>query len=134
MFCPRCAHENPDEAKFCGRCGATMPTTSTPGSSGSPGSAVERADKVNPATPPKEPFIAALISFFLPGIGQVYLGQRRKGLIIFGIDVLLTIFWLAGGEVWGLIVFGIGVLATIDAYRIGAKLKGGQPVEQMEFF
>ena len=24
MFCPKCGAENPDEAKFCGSCGATM--------------------------------------------------------------------------------------------------------------
>lgn len=25
MFCPKCAHDNPDEARFCGKCGTSMP-------------------------------------------------------------------------------------------------------------
>jgi zinc-ribbon domain len=33
VFCPRCAHENPDEAQFCGNCGAALPTTTPSGSS-----------------------------------------------------------------------------------------------------
>lgn len=27
MFCPKCGLNNPDEAKFCGKCGATMATS-----------------------------------------------------------------------------------------------------------
>lgn len=29
MFCPKCGTENPDEAKFCGSCGATMAVKKT---------------------------------------------------------------------------------------------------------
>ena len=25
MICPQCAHENPDDHKFCGECGAKLP-------------------------------------------------------------------------------------------------------------
>ncbi len=28
MFCPKCAEANPDDAKFCGKCGNEMPTAS----------------------------------------------------------------------------------------------------------
>ena len=27
MLCQKCAHHNPDENKFCGNCGATLPAT-----------------------------------------------------------------------------------------------------------
>jgi len=29
MFCPKCGTENPDDAKFCSKCGAALGTTST---------------------------------------------------------------------------------------------------------
>ena len=28
MFCPKCGQQNPDEAKFCGSCGAVLPNLS----------------------------------------------------------------------------------------------------------
>jgi len=31
MFCPKCGTENPDEAKFCSKCGAGMGGVATPG-------------------------------------------------------------------------------------------------------
>ncbi len=30
MFCPKCGTENPDDAKFCSKCGAGLGTTSAP--------------------------------------------------------------------------------------------------------
>ena len=30
MFCPSCGQSNPDEAKFCGKCGAAIAVAATP--------------------------------------------------------------------------------------------------------
>jgi len=30
MFCPKCGQQNPDEAKFCGKCGATVSIAAAP--------------------------------------------------------------------------------------------------------
>jgi len=30
MFCPSCGQSNPDEAKFCGKCGAAIAATAAP--------------------------------------------------------------------------------------------------------
>lgn len=91
---------------------------------------------VQTATPPKSPIRAAVISFFLTGIGQVYLGQRKKGFMLFGAALLSTIFDLASQEAvfWGVMALILCGLSIFDAYRIGMKLKGGLPVEAMEFF
>jgi TM2 domain-containing membrane protein YozV len=35
------------------------------------------------------PKLAAIISFFLPGIGQVYTGQTMKGIIMFIFAIIL---------------------------------------------
>ena len=44
MYCPKCGEQNPDEAKFCGKCGATITVAagfqaahSAPGPSGATG-------------------------------------------------------------------------------------------------
>lgn len=53
--------------------------------------------------PVVSPIIAGLLSFFIPGAGQVYLKHGKRGLAIFGI-----VFTLAFLTNWGLGVFNIG--------------------------
>ena len=39
--------------------------------------------QIQPSDPPKNPIIAAVLSFLLlGGVGQIYLGQTKKGVII----------------------------------------------------
>lgn len=64
----------------------------------------------------KNPGLAAVISFFFPGIGQFYNGQFGKGVVFLVADLinLLLILALGLGFVTGLIV---AVIAAWDAYR-----------------
>jgi TM2 domain-containing membrane protein YozV len=65
--------------------------------------------------PSKNPGLAAVLSFFVPGLGQIYNGQIAKGLVLlvaFGISAAATAFiigWLTTPLLW---VWGI-----YDAYR-----------------
>lgn len=51
MFCPKCGKENPDTAKFCGGCGASLPQrAATPsGAAAQPGAASQPAPGTAPA-------------------------------------------------------------------------------------
>jgi TM2 domain-containing membrane protein YozV len=81
---------------------------------------------IQPANPPKDPIVAALLSLFLlGGVGQLFLGQTKKGIIIIVASVVL--YCLALGWV-------VQLLGAWDAYKIAEKLKAGQPVGDMEFF
>lgn len=68
----------------------------------------------------KNPGVAAVLSFLISGLGQIYNGQILKGLIIIGvqvINVLLTaiiIGFLTGGIVW---IWGI-----YDAYKTAQRI------------
>ena len=82
--------------------------------------------QIQPSNPPKDPIIAAVLSvLLLGGVGQIYLGQQKKGIILIVATLLLS-------------CVGIGVLipfvGAYDAYVIGTKLKSGQTVGDMEFF
>jgi len=89
-----------------------------------------------------ESILAAIVSFFVPGIGHLINGQTERGLIIFGIYVawlvvgwgigflligsILAIFtfglsYLVLGPLVGLVDFIFHVLAAVDAYR-GSKV------------
>lgn len=71
---------------------------------------------------------AGLWSTLLPGLGQIMLGQRRKGVAI-----------LAGVLVGGTLTAGLGFiigwpLAIYDAYSVGQRMRSGNAVGQWEFF
>lgn len=84
--------------------------------------------QIHPSTPPKNPIIAALLSFFLlGGVGQLYLGQQKKGLILIAI-------WVLGWCSFGLLTAIITFVGTIDAYLIADKLQKGQSVGDMQWF
>lgn len=86
MYCQKCGEEIDDKAISCPRCG--VPT-------------------VNYQQKTRSPGLAAVLSFFIPGLGQVYNGQVLTGigcmviaailaaLIFIGIGLILyPIFWL----------------------------------------
>lgn len=83
--------------------------------------------QIQPSDPPKNPIVAAILSFLLlGGVGQIYLGQQKKGIILIVVTVLLYC------------AFGLGVivniLGAIDAYMLADKLQKGQPIGDMEWF
>jgi len=81
---------------------------------------------IQPSNPPKDPVIAAVLSLFLlGGVGQIYLGQQKKGIILIVTSIVL--YCIGMGWV-------IQLVGAYDAYVIGNKLKAGQSVGDMEFF
>ena len=81
--------------------------------------------QIQPSDPPKNAIIAALLSLFLlGGVGQMYLGQTKKGVIIIVATILLSCVGIG---------FLIPILGTIDAYMIAEKLKD-QAVGDMQWF
>lgn len=68
----------------------------------------------------KNPGIAAVLSFFWAGVGQIYNGQILKGLILIGVQVLnsLLMFLLIGFITYPLVwIWGI-----YDAYRTAERI------------
>jgi TM2 domain-containing membrane protein YozV len=98
--CERCGEPlRSDDAEFCQSCGAAVPT-----------SYLEKE---------KRPAIAVLLSIIFAGLGQVYNGQFRKGLLILlGSSIGFFIF-----VVPGLAVYGYGIY---DAYVTARKMNSGE--------
>jgi hypothetical protein len=72
------------------------------------------------------PLLAALLSSLLfGGVGQIYLGQRKKGLVLIA-GTLIGSFFFGLGAI-------IGFLGTEDAYSIAQKLRKGEAVREWEF-
>lgn len=76
----------------------------------------------------RNPGIAAVLSFFWPGVGQIYNGQMTKGLILVAIN---AICWLLNITLI-LSIIGIPVQAVLTVYAIYDAYKTAQKLNEKE--
>ena len=65
--------------------------------------------------------LAAILSFIIPGLGQAYAGDIKKGIIFFVIAVVLGLIvsFVLNGATWGYIIDIIySIYAAYDAYQM----------------
>ena len=150
VTCKKCGEEMPDEAKFCKNCGSELEQTQEANTKFCPhcGGELPGDDNFCPEcgkslsgeiesvqTPTvrknKSPFLAAILSFFIIGLGQVYLGLVKKGILLFvlaiiaGILTLVIIGWLLWFVIW--------IYAIYDAITSANKINDGIEVEDSLF-
>ena len=132
--CPNCGATIPADAVFCPNCGAKLaptpvpaqpvpPPAPTPQPAYQPGSqpAPQAVQPVNK----KEPILALILSFIIPGLGQIYVGNVKKGIIFLIIAVILYIFT-------GLIGIIFAIYTMYDAYKMAEIYnKTGQVPQDM---
>ena len=83
---------------------------------------------IQPSDPPKNPIVAAVLSLIvLGGVGQIYLGQQKKGII-------LIVAWVLGWCTFGVLTSVAAIVGAIDAYMLADKLQKGQAIGDMQWF
>jgi TM2 domain-containing membrane protein YozV len=109
-FCPNCGANLPNpDIKFCNEFG-TQIIYPSPVDSKKPDH-VQSEEKIQ--------WVAALCSFFIPGLGQVYNGDTAKGIaVFFGTLMGFFIYFIPGLLVW---LFGL-----YDAYITAKKMNTGE--------
>ena len=113
-FCSNCGFKMDKNIKFCPKCGA-----SASGVSQTTNAAVSNTDK-NSA-------LAAILSFLIIGLGQIYLGLTKRGIILFvaaivaGILTVIIIGWILWFVIW--------IYAIYDAYNSAEKMNQGMGIE-----
>jgi TM2 domain-containing membrane protein YozV len=110
-FCSKCGKETPEDAVFCPGCG--VPVEDQVGGPGQPKRVVD--GRVNVGA-------AVVLSFIFPGLGQLYIGEKRRGaaFVVAGLIILGTFLI----EI-GLILYPIFLLInTFDTYRSAKRIKG----------
>lgn len=139
-FCTNCGVAVARDSKYCQRCGEPLSTTgmlsppmfsppSEPGIHSYAGADPVDQPLMAPTYQPqhyygaqvmagrKSPGIAAVLSFLIVGLGQIYNGQILKGLIMLAVAIL------CGITIVGLIVsFIIWLYGVIDAYGTAKRM------------
>ena len=83
-------------------------------------------EQISPSDPPKNAILAAILSLLLfGGVGQMYLGQTKKGVIIIVATIVLSCVGI------GII---IPILGAVDAYMMADKLQKGESIGDMQWF
>jgi uncharacterized protein (DUF983 family) len=85
--CPECGHSVSKTAAACPGCGAALRSSSSKG-------------------------VAAVLSFIIPGLGQIYQGRVLTGIILF-VLFIATIWFLVGILFW--------IVAVIDCFTYNPK-------------
>jgi len=147
-FCNSCGVETNPAAIICVKCGCGLPAKNA-------FNFLQSNDvMVQPPVSPKNPAFMFVLSFLLVGLGQIVLGQRTKGVLMFLSALTLHMMsceneWMISPIVWtsqnGIYLVKDGgffllmtplfwLFSALDAYIIATKLKQGNPVAPFEFF
>lgn len=81
-----------------------------------------------PKPPSQTKRSGVLLSFLLPGLGQLYLGQTAKGFSTMVATIILSIL------TYGVAGFVLWIAGMVDTNKLQNTLKVGQPIKQWEFF
>lgn len=107
MFCTKCGNANRDDAKFCRACSTALAAPATTVRTPVPAA-------------PKSPGVAAVLSFFVCGLGQIYNGQISKGiLMIVAYMVSAMLIFLAVGIITTPILW---IWGMVDAYSTAERI------------
>lgn len=118
-YCRNCGKELPGNgAAYCPNCGSA---TGAKQNESFTDRLEQEADKFMNN---KEPFISAILSFFWPGLGQVYNGDFKKGLLI---QIIYIISWIAGIIFFPFLLIPPAVLVCgiYDGYTEANKMRKG---------
>ena len=134
-FCANCGKERVEGQVVCIGCGC--PLQAAPAAQANGEKIVQPGDK--------SALLATLLSCFIPGVGQIYLGQVTKGIVLLIVNLVWnlvgqTVLWIIVGLTFGLGIVLVPVLfipwlvILVDTYMIGKKLEDGKSVGEWKFF
>ncbi len=117
-FCPGCGKETRERAVICTACGVSLTTRGGTDSIGEERSVV----------------VAALLNWLWSGAGNLYIGQKTKGLVFCGITFFLVIFDLVTCSFGLIFHLPYMIVMIIDAALLAGRLNKGERIGEWQFF
>lgn len=112
MFCENCGKEIPDNTRFCSNCGKQIKKTN------------------NIVTEEKNMILALFLSVFLMGLGLVYAGDKKKGIILF--IAILIFHRLRKFEIFFIIAIILWAYAIYETYKEVKRANGEEKTNLLE--
>ena len=80
----------------------------------------------------KEPVLSLILSLLIPGLGQAYNGQIKKGAILFiaflaMLALIYATMWIFIGFCFMIIPFALWLFGMYDAYMEARNINRGEP-------
>jgi signal peptidase I len=77
----------------------------------------------------RSPVAAGLFSLIIPGLGQVYNGQLKKGIVFYALPIIVSLLLLKAGVqykffgmvIYAVLIFSIYIFIVFDAVRTASK-------------
>jgi len=115
-YCTNCGKAVEETASFCQNCGKSTKTKESFTS--------KMETEAEKFMANKDPFIAAILSFILPGLGQLYNGNFKNSLIF---QAAYIVSWILGSMIPFFLIIPLGVLiiSIYDAYTETEKIRNG---------
>jgi TM2 domain-containing membrane protein YozV len=123
-FCENCGDPVSADEVFCEKCGNRIEQAS--GGQTSPPPAYQAQSPVATQQPKqtKNPIVAALLSLLLCGVGQMYNGQWKKGIVLL-VGVIILAYLI------GIFAIVVTLFAIYDAYTTANKINNGEQVKDL---
>lgn len=118
-FCSVCGYRFNQNVKRCGHCGGKIDAKA------------KVCAHCGAEVLHKSPFIAALLSFFFPGLGQIYNRQIHKGIILIAayiVSFILTLIFIGA-----ILVLLIWLYGMYDGFVTSKAINEGESVEDRIF-
>ena len=109
------------ETKFCHNCGTEIDTEATT----CPNCGLLQHDKAL-HTEQKNPGLAAVLSFLIVGVGQIYNGQIGKGILFMVIQVINFVIMIFTLFLWTPVYLAVFAYAIWDAHNTAKKINAGE--------
>ena len=66
------------------------------------------------------PILAAVVSFIIPGIGQIIAGKTKRGLVFLAAEIIMFVLLFIVGDIAIFLSLILSIYAAYDAYQIAS--------------
>jgi len=79
----------------------------------------------------KNPFLAAILSLLIAGLGQIYIRKYPRGAVFLSLEIItFGIFLWIHHDVGGFLNLSVSIFAAYDAYKLTVKMNKEIKIEE----